>query len=215
MASKKQKSSEPAVDFEAMADAQPTSLTDLREISKLAEEMLSNDSKIAELEMQIQTLADRNGEIELNILPDLMAAAGMKKFSLSNGDNVEIKDIVRASIPSQTAIEKAEGIEQSEMVKRRAACLAWLRKNGAESMIKNQLVAEFGKGQDVVAKKLLSNILARGYKARVEESVNFQSLNAYFRELIEAGRSERIPTETFSLFIGKKAELKAAKKKGA
>lgn len=201
-----------SIDIEAdAASARPTSAKDLAAVQALAEEMRGIESYLEQLQRIITLKTERYTMIQNVLLPDLMTQVGMSKFTLVTGEEISIKDVVRASIPSMSAIEKADGPDKAALEKRRDDCLAWLRKNKAESLIKTELTASFGKGQGKEAAKLRALIIKQGFPATLEEAVNFQTLNKFIRERLAAG--DKVPEETFALFTGKQAAIAAPRKK--
>lgn len=198
------------VDIMADSTNQEVSVDALMTASRLAAEMSEIEKTIAGFEKQIADKTDRYNKIQLELLPDLLLSIGIKEFSLSSGEKIEIKDFVRGSVPTLNQIEKAEEIDAEGLRARRFKAIAWLREVGAESIIKNQVIAEFGKGQDEMAQKFFDAITAEGYKVKKEEDINFQTLNSLLKSKIEEGVT--VPAEPFGLFVGKKAHLKPAKK---
>lgn len=199
-----------AIDFEADS-VRPAKKGDLAVIAALAEEMRGIESWMDQNALAIEAKAERYRQLQDQELPDAMTSAGMKEFVLSSGEKVSIKDIVRGSIPSNSAIEKAEGAEKAALEARKVSCLAWLKKNGAEALVKTELNASFGKGQGKDAQKIRQMIIKAGFPATLDDTVNFQTLNKFLRESIERGTE--VPVESFSLFTGKQAKIDRAKQK--
>lgn len=145
-------------------------------------------------------------------LPELMSSLNLKKFSLDDGTEIEIKPFYSASIPTLAQIEKIKDpLEKQATLNRRNTCLDWLRKNGAEALIKSEVSVVFQKGQEKIAMQFKKDCLTSGYAADLEVGVNAASLTAFIREKIEAGIA--VPEEPFKLFVGKQAKFKEPKKK--
>ena len=197
--------------IDLMADAEAPSSTpqDLQQAVRYADEMRSIEAQQYELNCKLKDLGSRYDKIQLELLPDLLLAIGMTKFTLESGDKIEVKDFIRGSIPTLTAIEKAEDLDKLALQERRDSAIKWLKDNNSESIIKNQVIALFGKGQAADAKKAFETLQAQGYVVKQEEEINFQTLNALLKAKLAAGVT--VPTEPFSLFVGKKAELKVKK----
>lgn len=191
------------------AEAPPVQAKDLNQVNLYAQEMRSIDDQLYDLSCKQIDLEQRRQDIELKLLPDLMMAIGIKRFTTTTGEIIEIKDFCRGSIPTLNQIEKMDEVEAQAATARRNACLEWLRSINAESIIKNQVVAEFGKGQMEDAKKVFALIQAQGFKVQRNEDVNFQTLNAFLKGALEAGTP--VPADPFQLFVGKKATIKIAK----
>lgn len=183
----------------------------IAEVLKLAQEMYNLQRETGQMMVLLKAKEDRLDVLETTLVPEAMSAAGMSEHQLGDsGWSVEVEQIVRASIPSETAIEKTDGPERELLVNRRTEAMKWLRENNADSLIKNKVVAEFGKGQDKAAEDWAEKINKAGYPAQRTESVHPQTLNKFLKEEIEKGK--QVPTETFALFNGKRAKLTPPKK---
>lgn len=183
----------------------------IAEVIKLAQELYQLEREIGQDLIALKHKQERYASLETTLLPEAMAAAAMHSYALgASGWSVDVDDFVRGSIPSQTSIDEADGPDREVLVNRRTEALTWLRRNKADSLIKNKLTAEFGKGQDKAAKKFAAEIEKAGYPAKCEESVNFQTLNKFLKEELEKGTE--VPKETFALFMGKRARLTPPKR---
>ena len=202
----------PNINFEEdVAQAVPQA-ADLRAISNLASRLVSIDQTIARTQELLDGLTKQKSEIENVKLPDMMLQLGLKDFTLSDGSKVVVKDVLRGSIPTMNAIEKEDDpIAKDAMLARRKAAFTWLRAHNADSLIKNTLTCEFGKGQDEVAKAMLEKLRKEGHKAKCEEAVHPSTLNSYLRD--EHKKGTDLPVDAFALFVGKQAEIKAPKSK--
>jgi hypothetical protein len=197
--------------LDLLADAEEPSSTpkDLQQAVCYAEELRSIEAKQSALNCQLKDLGSRYDKIQLELLPDLLVAIGIKKFALESGDLIEVKDFIRGNIPTLSAIAKAEDLDKLALQERRDAAIKWLKDNNSESIIKNQVIALFGKGQAADAKKAFETLQAQGYVVKQEEEINFQTLNSLLKAKLAAGVN--VPVEPFGLYVGKKAELKIKK----
>ena len=121
-----------------------------------------------------------------------MQELGLESLTLKDGSAVKVKQLVQASIP----------------VRHRETAFQWLRDRGHGDLIKNQISAEFGKGEDQSAGKFIDNIKSLGYEPKQKVWVEPMTLKAFVREQIAEGVD--IPMETFGIFVG--AETKISKK---
>jgi hypothetical protein len=201
---------QPEVDILADAEAQTTSAPDLRQIGIYAQEMRDIEAALYELKCKTKDFELRYAQIELELLPNLMMAVGVKKFTLSSGAVAEVKDFIRGTIPTTKQIEDAEDMDKPVLQARREECLTWLRSINAESIIKNQVITEFGRGEMETAKKVFATLQAQGFHVKRQEEVNFMTLNSFLKGEVENGRN--IPVDAFGLFVGKKASIKEPKK---
>jgi len=202
---------QPAIDVEADI-GKAASPDEIKAIVDLAREMYKLGLQIEADTLDLQKKAERFNTLQLITLPERMKSAGMKSFSLENGYEVEIKDVISASMPSRTAIEdEKDPLRKVELQKRRAACMAWLKKQKGEALIKNKLTAEFGKGEGDAAKAFEKRIRKDGFQVKLDESVHPQTLGAFIREKIQAGVD--VPVGPFGLFVGQKASITQKQKK--
>ena len=85
----------------------------------------------------------------------------------------------------------------------------WLRENGLDDIIKNEVSVQFGKGEDSRAQELLSLAGLNGYEPTQRQKVEPMTLMALYRERVEAGLD--MPSDSFNLFI--QDETKISRKK--
>ena len=165
----------------------------LKEVAELAASIQAQEIKILELEAQIKeekNLYKKLSEIEL---PELMETLGLSEFSLVDGSKVTIKESVQASITKAN--------EQ--------AAFQWLRDNGFGDLIKNEIKTVFGKGQEELAEEAANKLQEIGVEVNRKKSVHPSTLKAFVKEELSQGRD--VPSDLFSIFIGKKSLIKEKK----
>jgi len=143
-------------------------------------------------------------------IPDLMDSVGVKKLTLSNGDDLKIEELLLSSIPSKSKIEEAEDDEKPQLEQRLHDAIKWLREHNAESLIKNKIQIEFSKGQDNIVGDIVGTCQELGLPYKREESIHPKTLSKYLKEQLEAGVS--VPNDTFAIQYCRKAVVKKAKK---
>lgn len=125
-------------------------------------------------------------------LPDAMAAAGMKLFTTETGLAVELNEKMTASISA----------------KNKQAAIQWLMEHDLESLVKENVVVPFDKGESEKVKQFVEMLEANGVSDfSVAPTINTSSVKAALKELIEEGVD--VPADTFGLFFFKQAEIKA------
>lgn len=186
---------------------------DLSQVRYAAERMRGAQREIDALETKLAEKKAELHKIESQELPDIMATCGIKEFTLESGEKIEVKDILKASIPSKSVIEKASPEDKPELEYRRAEAFSWLRDNGLDPLIKNILEVEFGKNQDNMVKALADEAEKLGLPHRRDESVHSASLEKALKEKISLGI--QIPMDTFAIYTGKKAVIASVRKKKA
>lgn len=193
--------------------AASTDSNQLQKVVNMANAMIAKETTILNLQDQIATLQKEYDELAMEQLPDFMTNIGMKEFSLSNGNKVVIKPIIRGSIPSESAIDKERDPDARATKRDRfERALAYLEKAKAGAMIKNVVQAELGKDSKALAKKVLMTLRKLNVEANLWRGVHPQTLNSWIRERIEAGSP--VDMDLFQVFCGKRAEIvqpKAAK----
>lgn len=140
-------------------------------LAVLAREQAQVEDEIRELETRLADAQRRLKAVSEVAIPALMDELGIESITLVSGERVSVKRDVSASIPKARLDE----------------ALAWLRSNGAASLIKNKIVVTFGRGEDEDASSLLVDLQTTGRDVEQSTSVHPQTLGAYVRERIADG----------------------------
>lgn len=181
-----------------------------------ARELMSLEIEIGKIEVLLKNKKADHFKMATETLPDLMDSCGQKMVPLANGYSLTLDSVVRASIPAESTIEKADDEERPILEARRADCLAWLKANKAASIIQNELKIVLGTGQGSFGKKLLVLIRKEAKKIKADittsqkESVNPKRLCSLIKEKLRAGIT--VPMDTFAAFDGRVAKVVAPKK---
>lgn len=179
--------------------------------------VVENARRLMKLEMDIIQLTDAINQkkkeyeaLATEQLPELMDSVGVTGLDLANGYRLELKPVFRASLPAKSTIENADDEERPQLLRRLKDGLTWLRKHKAADLVKNTLRIDLGKGQDAAAKEFAA--LAKRLKVTIDrsETVHPGSLSKFLKEKMETGAE--VPFDTFGVFSGRKAEIKAPKK---
>lgn len=188
---------------------QPTE-GELSQLSSLANRMRKLQWDVDQLDAQKHELQQIVDRIAFQDIPDLMEKWGLSEIRLKDGSRVTIKPFVKASMPTETAILKAKTEEERDLIRSRIdGGLEYLRKNGAESIIKNLLKVEFGKGQGKQAEAAIKALHKLGIEAETVQGVHPQTLTAWVRERLTAGKP--IDMGLFGVFNGNIAVVEGAK----
>ena len=163
----------------------------LKEMSDLCAEQVALEEEMRQLEEQLKAKAKSARKLSQEIIPARMSELGLESLTLSDGSSIKIKQLVHASIP----------------VRHREEAFEWLREHGHGDIIKNQVSATFGKGEDTTASNFIDKIEELGYQPQQKVWVEPMTLKAFVREQIAEGNE--IPTDQFGVFIG--AETKISK----
>lgn len=140
-------------------------------------------------------------------MPDLMQELGYEDMRLQNGKRIIMKHVVRASIPSLSAIGKVKDpLEAAQKQKRREDALAWLRERGLGDLIKNEVSVLFPAGQEENALSLSDELDNQGYNVARDETVNTATLTAQVRDLLQRG--EEVPMDILGVSSFDSCEIK-------
>jgi len=187
------------MDFEE--DAKDVTFTndDLKELAELAGRQVALEKAKADLEEQLKQVDQQLQKVSGVDIPTAMDAIGMSDFMLSTGERITVERKVKASIPKTKKPE----------------AFAWLRANEFGSLIKNNVTASFGRGEDDKAKDLARKLNADGFTVDQQESVHAQTLSAFVREQLakakEDGRPVEIPFDLLGVY--EYSETKVSKPK--
>ena len=163
----------------------------LKEMADLCAEQVTLEEEMEQLSEQLKAKAASARKLSQEIIPARMSELGLESLTLSDGSSIKIKQLVHASIP----------------VKYREEAFDWLREHGHGDIIKNQVSATFGKGEDTTASNFIDKIEELGYQPKQKVWVEPMTLKAFVREQIANG--SELPADKFGVFIG--AETKISK----
>lgn len=203
----------PTVDFaEDSAENQQPSSGELVQVSALASRLIQIDAAKTSLYEQISKLDEEYDRIQSADLPGLMDQIGLKTFTLSTGETVVVKPIIKGGLPTESTIQKETDPERrAELRERFEQGLIFLSKAGAGALIKNLVSAELGKDSNELASAAVEALRDLGIDPSVTRGVNPMSLNAWIKERIASGAD--IDHDIFKIYSGSKAEVKQPKSK--
>jgi hypothetical protein len=118
-----------------------------------------------------------------------MEEMGVERVDV-DGVTVSVKMKVHASIP----------------VDRRGEAFAWLRSEGLDDIIKNDVVLTFGKGEDNIAGDVVGMLQERGFDPETKTHIHSSTLRAFVKERVENGKP--IDLDMFGAFVADTAEIK-------
>ena len=149
----------------------------------------------AELELQAAKLKEVIKELRERQLPALLAEMRLTDTTTESGLRVRVKNIVRASLPKDPV--------------KRAAAFKWLIDNGHENLIKEQFVAQFGRGEYERAKEFATKVGELGVDLEQKTDIHHKTLTAFLQEQLADGVD--VPLEIFGAYQAKVAEVETSK----
>lgn len=177
-------------------------------IGDLAVRQLQLTARLKEYEQLSKTISEELKKISEYDLPNAMAEAGMKEFTLLDGSKISIQRVYAASVK----------------VADRPMAFQWMRERGHESLIKTEVNVPLGKGAHEAAEKIMAELQAQfpEYTPQLEESVHWQTLRAFVKEQVEAEElaaqqgetvADPLPREMLGVYIIDQAKITPKKEK--
>ena len=167
----------------------------LGRITRLIELMQGEQQQIEFFEKQINEHKGTLRRIEFEDLPELMSEYGLKSLELEDGSIVKIDKNIVCSISEA----------------RRQAAHQWLTDHGFGGLIKSWIEMKFGRDDRDAALEEFKRLESEGeFDIAIVEKVEPQTLKAFVREQIEAGKPP--PTDLFGIYPMPRAKITAPRK---
>ena len=160
-----------------------------KQLSQLVRNLRKVENKIEDAENHVKALKQEKHRLSVENIPALMDEMGVERLDV-DGLTVERKMIVSASIPKD----------------RKDEAYSWLRENGCDDIIKNDVTCSFGKGQDNSAKNVIAILQDAGFDPATKTHVHPSTLKAFVRERVTDGKP--IDLDMFGAFISNAAQLR-------
>ena len=162
----------------------------LESIADLCTKQIQLEKEIQKLEDEISWKKGKLREISYELIPEALAERNLSELKLSDGSAVTVKKVYGASI---TKGKEGEALQ-------------WLRENGFEDLIKNDVTVSFGRGEDNKAGDFRGLAEAQGFMPSQRMAVHPSTLRAFYRERVEAGQD--LPPDIFNTFSGQQTKIK-------
>lgn len=158
-----------------------------------------------ELEGVIKTLSSRINVLTQKDIPAIMNEAGMKKFELSDGSKIAVKEVIQGSLNKAPDQQFA---------------MNWLLSNDGGEIITTDVSVSFARGGHNEAMSLKGELEQNGHEVNFKEGVHAQTYSKFLRdkqaerlERIENGEYvEPIPFDQLGAYHGTVADIKVSKK---
>ena len=165
--------------------------SEVKDVGEACNELDNVRQTIADKEDEIKKLKDREYQLENEVIPSFFETAGVSAISLMDGSKVSIKDQTRANITQ----------ENQEF------CFGWLKQNGLDDIIKNDVVLTFGRGQDSDATNLIGELQDRGLYPSNKKSVPWNTLAKTVEEMMGKGSMPSDVQAKFGVYTQKKVKI--------
>ena len=155
-----------------------------KQLSDLVRKLRDIENQIEDAEQHLKAVKLEKHKLSTENIPALMDEMGMDRVDV-DGLTVSRKMIVHASIPSE----------------RKEEAFAWLRENGLDDIIKNDVTCSFGKGEDNLAGDVVGILHEKGF-----DHIHPSTLKAFVKERVTDGRP--IDLDMFGAYLNNAAEIR-------
>lgn len=160
-----------------------------RTLSDLVRALRNVEQEIDTTEDYLKSLKQQKHKLSVENIPALMDEMGVDRIDV-DGVTVTRKMMVHASIP----------------VERKEEAFSWLRENGLDDIIKNDVSVSFGKGEDNMAGDVVGLLQERGFDPQTKTHIHPSTLKAFVKERLENGKP--IDLDMFGAFVANAAEIR-------
>lgn len=160
-----------------------------RTLSDLVRSLRNVEQQIDDTENHLKALKQQKHKLSVENIPALMDEMGVDRIDV-DGVTVTRKMMVHASIP----------------VERKEEAFSWLRENGLDDIIKNDVSVSFGKGEDNMAGDVVGLLQERGFDPQTKTHIHPSTLKAFVKERLENGKP--IDLDMFGAFVANAAEIR-------
>lgn len=163
---------------------------EMKNLQELVDAQSYLEEQVKKVEAYMEEVKEKLMGIQCIAIPNLMDEIGIKEFKLSNGKKITIREDVRASIRKDFVPE----------------AVYWLDANGLGGIVKDEVKANFPRGELDRVRELLAFCDENGIAAEEKLSVHPQTLKATVKEQMAKGIE--FPEEFFSIFPDRKSIIK-------
>jgi hypothetical protein len=160
-----------------------------KNLSDLVRKLRAVDSDIDKAEQALKGLKQERQKLTTELIPGVMDEMGVDRLDV-DGVTVTRKLIVSASISDE----------------KREQAFGWLRDNGLDDIIKNDVVVSFGRGEDNAAKNAVGILREQGFDPDVKTHIHPMTLKAFVKERVEDGKP--IDLDLFGAYVVNAAEIR-------
>lgn len=158
-----------------------------------------------EIEGVIKNLSERINTLTRVEIPAIMNEAGMKKFELSDGSKIAVKEVIQGSLNKAPDQKFA---------------MDWVLSNDGGEIITTDVSVSFARGGHNEAMSLRGELEQKGHEVNFKEGIHAQTYSKFLRdkqaerlERIENGEYvEPIPFDKLGAYYGTVADIKVSKK---
>lgn len=143
-----------------------------KDLSSLVSQVQKVNDMIADVEQELKRLTQIKNKLETERIPALMEEMGQTKGTW-NGVEVKLVQKIDARITEAN----------------KNSAFAWLRDNGHDGIIKNDVSMSFDKGQDNLVGDVIHILREKGFDPKQKTTVHGNTLKSFIKEGLEKGIS--------------------------
>ena len=159
-----------------------------KDLSSLVATLQETDRQLADAEQEVKRLDKIKKQLETERIPALMEEMGQTKGTW-NGVEVKLVQKIDARISEAN----------------KDAAFSWLRGNGHDGIIKNDVTMSFSKGEDNLAGDAIATLRDKGFDPIQKTSVHASTLKAFIGTELEKGAA--LPLDLFSGYVRNVANI--------
>lgn len=164
---------------------------DVKDVAQLCEQYAQTEKAIDQADQLKKELTAMKEKLSYELIPQAMQQLGLQTLELKTGEKIAIKPLLRVT----------------PKVEDRPIVYQWLRDNGFGDLVKNEISASFGKGEDAKAENFKQEVIKLGLLPKQVEKVEPSTLRAFVNEqVVEKGRDD-LPLDKFGAFIGQQTKI--------
>ena len=158
-------------------------------LSSLIRQSIDLGKEVELAEKHLKDLQYKKRTIDEEDIPSLMEELGVESLTV-DGNKISVDKFVSARIPEH----------------KKAEAFAFLRSIGEADIIKNEVVVQFGMGQDNVAGAVLDDLSKQGLNPAQKTHIHPMTLRTWVKNRIENG--QEVDFDTFGVYVGNRAKIK-------
>ena len=153
------------------AEAQGPSDEQLESISALIRRQIEAEQTVESSEDSLKRAKQNLKNIREERLPEAMRTAGVINFTTSDFLSATLNDVYYANIKEEN----------------RDDAFAWLKEEGHDDIIKNDVLMSFGRGEEDMAQTAMDQLTDLGLNPTNKKHIHWQTLRAFVKEQMTKG----------------------------
>lgn len=144
----------------------------LRHLVDAGEAQVVLELNIAKIEKDLKEKNEILRKLSVETIPGMMTEVGVNSITLTDGSKIELVDKWWGALPDDSY-----------------AAFTWLRENNMDGIIKNQVIIDFGKGEDEQMLMIQELLQEAGVVPITKSTIHHMTLKAFVKEQVGKGAS--------------------------